>query len=111
MNGPANRDITIDGTLMASATGKGFGTVDYNTRTGGTPPPKINLTGGIIEEQSQGVGVVGPPNTGYSRNFKWDDRLAKGLTPPFFPTQGHYEATPNFTKLSDPQNFRAEQQQ
>ncbi|WP_055363827.1 hypothetical protein [Deinococcus sp. UR1] len=110
VNGPANRDITIDGTLMASATGKGFGTVNYNTRTGGTPPPKINLTGGIIEEQSQGVGVVGPPNTGYSRNFKWDDRLAKGLTPPFFPTQGQYEATPNFARLSDPQNFRAEKQ-
>lgn len=111
VNGPANRDITIDGTLMASATGKGFGTVNYNTRTAGTPIPKINLTGGIIEEQSQGVGQVGTPNKGYSRNFKWDDRLAKGLTPPFFPTQGQYAATPNFAKLSDPQNFRAEKQQ
>lgn len=111
LNGPANRDITIDGTLMASATGKGFGTVDYTTkRTNGTTTPKINLTGGIIEEQSQGVGQTGTPGNGYSRNFKWDDRLAKGLTPPFFPTQGQYEATPNFTRLSDPQNFRAEKQ-
>ncbi|MCD0157267.1 hypothetical protein [Deinococcus sp. 6GRE01] len=112
VNGPANKDITIDGTLMASATGKGFGTVDYTTlRTTGTTTPKINLTGGIIEEQSQGVGQVGTPGRGYSRNFKWDDRLAKGLTPPFFPTQGQYEATPNFARLSDPQNFRAEKSQ
>ncbi|GAA0511110.1 hypothetical protein [Deinococcus depolymerans] len=112
VNGPANQDITIDGTLMASATGKGFGTVDYTTlRTTGTTTPKINLTGGIIEEQSQGVGQVGTPGRGYSRNFKWDDRLGKGLTPPFFPTQGQYEATPNFARLSDPQNFRAEKDQ
>ncbi|MCD0164464.1 DUF4900 domain-containing protein [Deinococcus sp. 12RED42] len=112
VNGPMNKDITIDGTLMASATGKGFGTVDYTAlRTTGSTTPKINLTGGIIEEQSQGVNQGGTPMRGYTRNFKWDDRLAKGLTPPFFPTQGRYEATPNFTRLSDPQNFRAEQQQ
>ncbi|NTY00796.1 hypothetical protein [Deinococcus sp. JMULE3] len=109
VNGPLNRDITIDGTLMAAATGKGFGTVDYTTsRTTGPTTPKINLTGGIIEEQSQGVGQVGTPGKGYSRNFKWDGRLAEGLAPPFFPTQGSYEAAPNFTELTMPRTFRAE---
>ncbi|GGB63361.1 MULTISPECIES: hypothetical protein [Deinococcus] len=109
VNGPLNRDITINGTLMAATTGKGFGTVDYTTaRTTGTTTPKINLTGGIIEEQSQGVGQVGTPGRGYSRNFKWDPRLASGLTPPFFPTQGAYEAAPDFTELTMPRTFRAE---
>ncbi len=109
VNGPLNRDITINGTLMAATTGKGFGTVDYTTsRTTGTTTPKINLTGGIIEEQSQGVGQVGTPGKGYSRNFKWDGRLAEGLAPPFFPTQGAYEAAPNFTELTMPRTFRAE---
>lgn len=109
VNGPRSRDITINGTLMAAATGKGFGTVDYTTqRTDTRVTPKINLTGGIIEEQSQGVGQVGTPGKGYSRNFKWDGRLANGLTPPFFPTQGSYEAAPDFTELTMPRTFRAE---
>ncbi|MXV19494.1 hypothetical protein [Deinococcus xianganensis] len=109
VNGPLNRDITINGTLMAATTGKGFGTVDYTTsRTTGPTTPKINLTGGIIEEQSQGVGQVGTPGRGYSRNFKWDPRLSSGLTPPFFPTQGSYEAAPDFTELTMPRTFRAE---
>lgn len=109
VNGPLNRDITINGTLMAAATGKGFGTVDYTiARTNTSTAPKINLTGGIIEEQSQGVNQSGTPMRGYSRNLKWDPRLANGLTPPFFPTQGSYEAAPDFTELTMPRTFRAE---
>ncbi|UBV42654.1 DUF4900 domain-containing protein [Deinococcus taeanensis] len=109
VNGPLNRDLTIDGTLMAAAAGKGFGTVDYTTRrTTSSVTPKINITGGIIEEQSQGVGTTGTPGNGYSRNLRWDERLASSVTPPFFPTQGQYDAKPDFTDLSQPRTFRAE---
>ncbi|MFC4638427.1 hypothetical protein [Deinococcus hohokamensis] len=57
VNGPTNTDLTIDATLMAAAPGKGFGTVNYKTGRG-DPQPKVRITGGIIEEQSQGVGTT-----------------------------------------------------
>lgn len=57
VNGPQSQDLVVDGTLMATATGKGFGTVDYKDSRG-APQPKVRITGGIIEEQSQGVGTT-----------------------------------------------------
>ncbi|WP_143342142.1 hypothetical protein [Deinococcus indicus] len=141
VNGQSGKDITVDATLMASARGKGFGTVDYDEGRG-NPQPKIRITGGIIEEQSQGVGTTSRleakyetvrvctrydwrgqctrsrdeqrfvgyeevPGAGYSRNFKWDPRFDAGFAPPFFPTQGQFEARASFTKLSAPKGFRA----
>ncbi|CAM3329051.1 hypothetical protein DEDE109153_11660 [Deinococcus deserti] len=57
VNGPENQDLIVDATLMAAAPGKGFGTVDFQTSRG-SPQPKVRIMGGIIEEQSQGVGTT-----------------------------------------------------
>ena len=103
IDGVNDKPLKVDATLMAVGddpnnkdskydVGKGFGTVEYNTRdrssTGSNP--KLELSGGLIEEQSQGVGNTG--GKGYDRSFTYDARFADGQSPPFFPTQGQYSA-------------------
>lgn len=88
VDGAFGRDITIHGTLMASANGRGFGAIEYERQRGGV---RINLLGGLIEERSQGIGVINT-GAGYRRNYTWDPRLDLGLAPPFFPTQVHWSA-------------------
>ena len=104
VDGVKDKPIKIDGSFMALGEspnnktdtndyGKGFGSVGYEETarfSNGKPKPTIELTGGIIEEQSQGVGVVGGSSTGYDRDFDYDRRFADGQTPPFFPTQGQF---------------------
>ena len=104
VDGVKDKPIKIDGSFMALGEtpndktdstdyGKGFGSVGYNETarfSSGKPKPTIELTGGVIEEQSQGVGVVGGSSTGYDRDFDYDRRFADGQTPPFFPTQGQF---------------------
>ena len=80
---------------MASAAGKGFGTVNPNdsrgtvTVNGQSRKARINLIGGIIEDQSQTVGNT--TTGGYSRNYNYDRRFKTGFTPPFAPIQENWE--------------------
>ena len=70
VDGPQDSDIELHATIMAVGTkrdpnstddGKGFGTIDFtrDRKAGVNISPKIKLLGGIIEEQSQGVGQTG----------------------------------------------------
>jgi hypothetical protein len=86
-DGQNNQDLNINASIMATYGGLGFGTVNFTQSRGSVNgrKPRINLVGGLIENQSQTVGVVG--GGGYARNYKYDQRYLKGFAPPFFPTQ------------------------
>jgi hypothetical protein len=60
---------------------------NYNT---GAPKGHVHLIGGIIEEYYGAFGTSDPstglPSTGYGRDFKYDRRMSRGFTPPYFPT-------------------------
>lgn len=106
VNGPLNRSINIDGSLMAIGAGKGFGVVGYNTTTFGSPLPKIVLRGGIIENQSQGVGTT--TGEGYGRDFDWDTRFSDPtFMPPFFPLQNSFDASSCFYPSPEPGSLQS----
>lgn len=82
-------NINVHATIMASGTNKGFGAQDLSVAAHGT----VKLLGGIIEYQSQTIGVLGTGGVlkyGYSRRYWYDNRYATGFAPPFFPTRPSY---------------------
>ncbi len=95
LDGPQNQNLNIDASIMATATGQGFGSVGTATNGGGgdtvqgTPKPYINLRGGLIEDQSQ---TVSSGSGGYLRSYKYDQRAKSGFAPPFFPLQQRWSA-------------------
>ena len=92
-------DINLHASVMASAPGEGFGTYEPNEDRGFVSNgrlARINLLGGIIEDQSQ---TVGSNTGGYKRNYNFDPRFADGFAPPYFPTQTNWEGdTKPFTR-------------
>ena len=107
LDGQKNKDLNIDATIMASKKGQGFGT--YECGREGCPDKgrynnqqvRINLTGGIIESQSQ---TVSSGTKGYRRNYRYDKRFKSGFTPPFFPTQTLWNTS--LDDISKPLNQR-----
>jgi hypothetical protein len=85
----ANNDtnITIQGALFSLT--KGLGAEQYNN---GKIRGRINLLGGISQKQRAAVGTLsgGVINSGYSKSYRYDDRLMN-QNPPFYPTTGSYE--------------------
>jgi type II secretory pathway pseudopilin PulG len=106
LDGPMNQNLDVHASIMATASGEGFGTVNYqNSR--GTPTPNINLLGGVIEDQSQTVNNSVTDSNGnlvitggYRRNYSYDPRFRLGFAPPFFPLQQQWsESVTDFTQL------------
>ncbi len=87
-NTPANQhDVHIDGAIY-SQTG-GFGAEDYDTRpNSGT----IYLYGGITQYTRQPVGTFNKwgIQSGFNKNYHYDDRLMFS-SPPSFPNTGSFE--------------------
>ena len=102
LNGPAGVDMNVNATVLASTSGQGFGSV----RNDGTNTRRINLIGGIIEDQSQGVSISGD---GYRRNYVYDPRFKDGYSPPFFPLQQRWEITPSAAAQFDVGTIRQKQ--
>lgn len=76
-------DVRIHASLMTS---NGVVTVeDYNR---GSPRGAVELLGGIIERDYGPFGTFSgtTPTSGYGREFMYDRRFSRGLTPPYFPT-------------------------
>lgn len=86
LDGPTNEDMNVQATVLASKSGEGFGTVNAGSSRGtvGGLQPRVNLMGGVIEDQSQTVSSNGG---GYRRNYTYDPRFRRGYSPPYFPTQ------------------------
>lgn len=93
LDGPRRQDLNVHATVMASARGEGFGTVDPDGFRGyvSSRKARINLLGGVIEDQSQMVGNLG--TGGYERNYVYDPRFAEGFAPPYFPTQTNWDSS------------------
>ena len=56
----------------------------------------MNLLGGVIEKYYGAFGTAssqGVQLTGYGRNFTFDTRMARGSTPPYFPTTSQFMVT------------------
>jgi hypothetical protein len=79
----APNDISVHATVM-TPTGE-FRVDDYDE---GTPRGIATILGGVIENTYGTFGTFGDRNTGYGRNFVYDTRMARGMSPPFFPTIG-----------------------
>ncbi len=84
----ANRsNINIDASIYSQE--GGFGAQNYSSRPiSGT----INLRGGIIQHQRRAVGTFSgsSPVSGFSKNYKYDQRL-RILSPPDFPGTGSFQ--------------------
>lgn len=105
LDGPDNQDLNIDASIMATATGQGMGSLGTAANGGGGTvkqyttgtKPRINLRGGLIEQQSQ---TIADGDGGYTRNYKYDKRFKSGYAPPFFPLQTAWTGSfPNEPRL------------
>jgi hypothetical protein len=90
----APTDLRIHGVFMAGNLSDGFNSSvnaeNYNTR----PIGDLHLIGGIIEEYSGPIGLMNSSGTqlaGYARDFKYDRRMSRGFSPPYFPTTSLFE--------------------
>lgn len=80
-------DININASIYSES--KGFGAENYSTRPiSGT----INLLGGIVQNTRQAVGTFGGSgiNHGFSKRYRYDDRLMFS-SPPMYPGTGAFE--------------------
>ena len=87
---PANMEIDAM-VLAGSSTSNGsFGVQDYNSKT---PTGTLRVVGGVIQRARGPVGTAngsGTLQTGYSKDYWYDQRMADN-PPPFFPTTGGYD--------------------
>jgi hypothetical protein len=89
---PAN--LEIDAVCMAggkNTTAGSFYVQNYDSKK---PTGTLTVLGGIIQKARGPVGTfdssTGQTQTGYSKNYHYDPRLATN-PPPFYPTTGRYE--------------------
>jgi hypothetical protein len=82
-----SNDISIQSALFSRL--KGLGAEQYNN---GVVRGRINLLGGVSQNQRAAVGTLsgGTVNSGYSKSYRYDERLMN-QSPPYYPTTGSYE--------------------
>jgi hypothetical protein len=103
----APNDVDIHAVLMAGNTGDGYNSSVY-VQDYSLPPPRgpVHLIGGIIEEYYGQFGVTDSNNQfalagGRGRDFKYDRRMGRGFSPPYFPTTSNrFEITQGSTGLA-----------
>ncbi len=92
----APNDLVIHAVMMAGIVGDAVNSsVNVQNFNAGASRGTIRLIGGIIEEYYGAFGTFNPntgnPLTGFGRDFQYDRRMSRGLTPPYFPTTNLYE--------------------
>lgn len=94
-NDPNTRDLDIHAVLMAGNLADGFNSRVWNATWNENPPRgAIRLIGGVIQEY---LGVFGVMNAagqllrGYGNDFRYDRRMSRGFSPPYFPTTNLYQ--------------------
>lgn len=95
-------DLVIHAVLMAGEPGVDDGhnsavfVQNYSTRP---VQGQVHLLGGIIEEYYGAFGTfdarTGAPRSGYGRDFRYDRRMARGFSPPYFPTASLFRVDAN----------------
>jgi len=91
-------DLRLHAVIMAGQPGVDDGhrsavyAQDYDRRP---VQGSVHLIGGIIEEYYGAFGTFDPrtgaQRSGYSRDFRYDRRMERGFSPPYFPTTTLYE--------------------
>jgi hypothetical protein len=89
-------DVTIHAVMMAGSAGIAYNSsVNVTNYNVGNPRGQVHLIGGIIEKYYGPFGtfnpVTGDVMTGYGRDFKYDRRMSRGFSPPYFPTINLFE--------------------
>jgi hypothetical protein len=87
----APNDLVIHAILMAGNPSDSYNSSvnveNYNSRP---PSGSVHLLGGIIEEYYGAFGTfnssTGSIQTGYGRDFRYDRRMSRGFSPPYYPT-------------------------
>ncbi len=92
----APNDLQIHAVMMAGRSGNPYNSsVTVTNYNSGSPRGQIHLIGGIIEKYYGPFGTfsssTGDILTGYGRDFKYDRRMSRGFTPPYFPTTNLFE--------------------
>ncbi len=94
-NDPSTRDLDIHAVIMAGNLADGYNSRVFNATWNDNPPRgEIRLIGGLIQEY---LGVFGVMNTagqlirGYGSYFRYDRRMNRGFSPPYFPTMTLYQ--------------------
>jgi hypothetical protein len=86
----SNNNSGIDIQASVFSLNKGMGSEQYDK---GSPRGMIRLLGGVSQKQRAAVGTIdgsGNVITGFSKSYRYDDRLMN-QSPPYFPTTGSYE--------------------
>jgi len=92
----APNDLQIHAVLMAGSASDSFNSsVNVQNYDSGSPRGSVYLIGGLIEEYYGAFGTFDPstgnPRTGYGRDFRYDRRMSRGFSPPYFPTTNRFE--------------------
>ncbi len=101
----APNDLNIHAVMMAGSAGSSYNSsvnvINYNV---GSPRGQVHLVGGIIEKYYGPFGtfnsLTGAVQTGYGRDFKYDRRMSRGFTPPYFPTINLFELVQGQDRLA-----------
>lgn len=90
----APQDMSIDAVLLAGGRTTTDGSFYVSNWSSKKPTGTLNLLGGVIQKKRGPVGTfnssTGTTNTGYDKNYVYDQRMAVN-PPPYFPTTGTYE--------------------
>ncbi|MGV3720432.1 MAG: pilus assembly PilX family protein [Actinomycetota bacterium] len=90
----APRNLSIDAVLLAGGRTTSDGSFYVSNWNSKSPTGTLNLLGGVIQKKRGPVGTfnssTGTTNTGYDKNYVYDQRMAVN-PPPYFPTTGTYE--------------------
>jgi hypothetical protein len=92
----APNDLVLHAILMAGNRGDSYNSsVHVQNYDSGSPRGTVRLIGGLIEEYYGAFGTfdstTGQQRTGYGRDFRYDRRMSRGFTPPYFPTTPQFE--------------------
>ncbi len=101
----APNDLQIHAVMMAGSSASSYNSsvnvINYNS---GSPRGQIHLIGGIIEKYYGPFGTfsssTGNILTGYGRDFRYDRRMTRGFTPPYFPTINLFELVQGQDRLA-----------
>jgi hypothetical protein len=90
----APQNIELDCVLLAGSSSTSAGSFYVQNYSSKTPTGTLKILGGVIQKARGPVGTfnssTGQTTAGYSKDYKYDPRLAQH-PPPYYPTTGQYE--------------------
>ncbi len=100
----APNNLTIHAVLMAGSSSSVSSQIYVSGYNVGSPRGTVTLLGGVIEQYYGPFGTVngqGVQQTGYGRNFTYDTRMSRGVSPPYFPTTNQFIVTQGTVQMTN----------